>query len=446
MLSIGDLSRSLRRTLCETTEEAAHAHGCVQRKRAFDGATLLQTVILGFLENPDATLRDLCVMAQRRGVTISPQGMSQRFSKELALALQTVLQNMIRTVMTGAAVEIPLLQRFGEVWILDATTIGLPAELADQWRGCGGRVGQGEAAVKVVVELDLVNGTLNGPMLQDGRAQDRSSPLATHRHHLGSLMVRDLGFFRLATLKHHDAHGEYWLSRLMAGTRVTTVDGCCLSQADLFAAQREAVVDMPVTLGVNTQTPARLLAARVPDEIARLRRERMEHNARRKVQQVSQERLDLADWTILITNVPPARLHLDEALALYRARWHIEQLFDLWKTVGGLDRSRSRQPWRVLAEVYAKLIAVVLQHWCILQSTWNVPQRSLFHAARIVRKEVGSLALELDHARKFTERVRVLSTLLKHSGCLNSRKTAPNLNDRLLDPHGTADPLGSSLT
>ena len=66
---------------------------------------------------------------------------------------------------------------------------------------------------------------------------------------------------------------------------------------------------------------------------------------------MSAARLALADWTILVTNVPLALLTLAEALVLLRARWQIERLFALWKQHGHLDQTRSGKPWRVLCEV-----------------------------------------------------------------------------------------------
>jgi len=44
------------------------------------------------------------------------------------------------------------------------------------------------------------------------------------------------------------------------------------------------------------------------------------------------------------------------------ARWQLELLFKLWKQHAGCDESVSRKPYRGAAEVFAKLIAVVLQH------------------------------------------------------------------------------------
>lgn len=438
MPSITSLAPILQQHLTVTATEAAQVTGCVQRVRRFSGATLVQTLVLGFLEAPDASLSELCQLAAARGVSISPQGLAHRFTPELAATLQLVLAGIVREVVAGSAVAIPVLQRFGHVWLLDTTSVTLPDELAGLWAGCGGHAGQGLAGLKVALELDLVTGWLHGPHLQPGRAPDRTSPLCSTPHPAGSLTIRDLGFFRLEGFLDAQEHEEHWLSRLMAGTLVFTLDGQRWTQTALLGSHPGPSLDLPVLLGNRARIPARLLAVRVPAEVAETRRERLQRDARKKGQPVSAERLALAAWTVLVTDLSPAQLSLEEALALLRARWQIEQLFDLWKTHGGLDRSRSCHPWRVLAELYAKLIALVIQHWLILHGDWAAPNRSLVKAARVVRKCVRLLAHALDRIGQLRQVLRMIASMLGHAGRLNPRGKHPNTYQRLLDPAGTA--------
>src|SRR5215470_1463048 len=85
-----------------------------------------------------------------------------------------------------------------------------------------------------------------------------------------------------------------------------------------------------------------------------------------------------------MTNVPRSKLSVAEVLVLLRARWQIERLFRLWKEHTKIDEWRSHNPWRILTELYAKLIAVVIQHWCLLLLTWHTPDRSLLKAAKLL--------------------------------------------------------------
>jgi len=186
-------------------------------------------------------------------------------------------------------------------------------------------------------------------------------------------------------------------------------------------------VDLRVTLGVGHRLPARLLARRVPREVAAARRRRLRAEAKRRGQAVSHARLALADWLIFVTNVPAERLRLDEALVLARARWQIELLFKLWKSHGHLDESRSAHPWRVLCELYATLIAMVIQHWVLLLGCWAFPGRSLVTAAQAVRHHALPLAMA------------TLCACLT-AGCrINPRRTNPNTYQLLLAVPEVAD-------
>jgi hypothetical protein len=196
-----------------------------------------------------------------------------------------------------------------------------------------------------------------------------------------------------------------------------------------------------VQLGARHRLAARLLAVPVPPAVAAARRRKLRAAAREAGRTVSKARLALAGWTLLVTNAPAALLSIAEALVLYRARWQIELLFKLWKQHGHLDEWRSAKPWRILCEVYAKLTALVVQHWCLLVGCWAVPNRSWVQAAQTIRAHavlwVGALAglLPLEEALAY------LARCLQAGGRLNPRRTHPNTYQLLLAP----PPLPSGL-
>jgi sulfur relay (sulfurtransferase) complex TusBCD TusD component (DsrE family) len=172
--------------------------------------------------------------------------------------------------------------------------------------------------------------------------------------------------------------------------------------------------------------PTRLLAVRVPQEVAAARRRRLRAAARKKGRQASATRLALAAWTLLVTNGPSDRLTLREALVLARVRWQIELLLKWWMRHGRVDESRSTKPWRILCEVYAQLLAMLVQHGVWLVSCWAYPHRSLVKAAQTGQKQALHLASTLGSLRRF---LTALSTVQRcvAAGCrMNRRKKHPN--------------------
>ncbi|MGH2603769.1 MAG: IS4 family transposase, partial [Dehalococcoidia bacterium] len=331
MRTIAEVATALQSVLTEIAEAAACATGCVQRVRKFRGATLVQTLVLGWLAQPDATVTQLSQMGVRLGVVASPQALDQRFTPALAACLQQVLEAALAQVLASEPSLIPLVARFRDVAILDSTTIALPDALAAVWPGCGGRTEHGTAAaLKLQILLDLRHGALQGS-LHAGRDQDQTAPELTAALPPGTLRIQDLGYFSLPRLAAWSAAGCGYLSRLKAGVLIFTPDGQRWEAGRLLAAQPGAVIELAVELGVAERLPCRLIAVRVPQAVAAERRRKLRAEARREGQTVSAARVALADWTVLVTNLAADRLAVAEALVLARARWQIELLFKLWK-------------------------------------------------------------------------------------------------------------------
>src|SRR3954452_7003077 len=164
MTTIPKRARTLQNLFTTTADDLAHATGFIQRKRQWTGATFAQTLVFGWLDQPQASLGELAQTAAALGVTISPQGLDQRFTDTAAEFLHQLLQAGVETLITATPVAIPLLRRFTEVTLLDSSTIGLPEALATLWPGKGSSDPQaGNAAVKLTVGLNLVTGRLRGP-------------------------------------------------------------------------------------------------------------------------------------------------------------------------------------------------------------------------------------------------------------------------------------------
>ena len=109
-------------------------------------------------------------------------------------------------------------------------------------------------------------------------------------------------------------------------------------------------------------------------------------------------------------------------------RWQIELVFKLWKEFCKVDESNSQNPWRVLCEIYAKLIGILVQHWIVQNSQWQRKNKSFKKGYNAVRIRTNELFLALESG-ELKNLVKVIEkfTLYFSNGCnQNSRKKHPN--------------------
>jgi hypothetical protein len=396
-MSVSQIMEALQSILEEQACVLARETGFIQRERSFTGADFAQTLIFGWLQEPQARLSGLAQMFERREVSISASGLSQRFTEEAATFMHHLLMRLVEVQIEAAPAEIALLRKFSGVIIEDSSTITLPSELAEVWAGWGGS--GSSAALKLFVQWNLLSGQVQGPLLTAARRNDRRSPFAPEALPAGSLYLADLGFFGLRRLERltqsSQEEARFFLSRLFPTTGVYDACGEAINWREILPQSRDQVKELAVFLGAEVRLPVRLIMIKVSEEVVRQRREHILDVARKHSRQPNEEVLFLAGWTLLVTNVGAEQLSGAEVLVLLRLRWQIERLFRLWKEHGLIDEWRSKKPWRILCEIYAKLCAMLIQHWLLQEGCWADPYRSLVKAAQVVRREANRIMLAL---------------------------------------------------
>ena len=305
MTTIPQVARAMREILTTTAAEAGRATRFVQRTAPLNGATFSQTLGFGFLGNPPATLEELTQTAAAWGIEISPQALEQRFTASAAACLHQVLLAAIARVITAEPVAMPLLERFTAVYGPESSTIILPDIFAAQWHGCGGSTASSSsAALKLQARLEMWTGRLD-VQLQEGRAADRAAVLPGPLP-AGAWRLADLGYWSLEALAALEQHQVFWLSRLPMQTAVYDATGERRERLELLETQAMDIVERAVALGERQRLAARLLAVRVPQDVAETRRRRLRAAARDKGRQVSATRLALAAWTLFVTMCLPS--------------------------------------------------------------------------------------------------------------------------------------------
>lgn len=377
--TIPQLSEILQNLLITDANEIGRSSGFIQRQRKLSGASFAQSLIFGWQATPQASLEDLCQSARVCGVTISPQGLQERLNSPQANEfLYQLLMRAMSYVVVSNGERSDLLTRFNGVYIQDSSQVDLPDLFAATWQG--NQVGQ--ATLKLQTVLNYQQGHLE-LSLASGRQHD--CPLQTVDLPAGSLRLADVGYFKVPVFEQLTEYGVFWVSRVPA--RAGIWSGEQVSHLITWLTKQEAdCIDQMVELTAQ-RLKCRLIAVRVPEEVAEQRRERVRREAKdRKNSQLKSETLRLCEWTVLITNLQPKQLTVNEALCLLRLRWQIELLFKLWKDELSLDEWRSQQPYQILTEVYAKLLLAFIQHWLLVVSCWDDANRSFVKACRVLRK------------------------------------------------------------
>jgi Transposase DDE domain len=376
----------------------------------------------------------LAQMAAQCDADVTPQAIEQRHTQPLVDFLQRLFTGATQRVVGADKALAPLLERFTSVTLLDSSTLTLPDEMQEQFRGCGGSYGSGAAALKLQTELDLRSGALTHVEIEPGRSPDGATSRQHARRGKGSLRISDLGYFSVPVFAAMTAAQEYFLSRLQFGTKVLLWDGNAVDLLTWLSQQNGPFVDQSIVLGQGQRLPCRLIAWRLPREQANRRRHKLRQEMlRKRGSEPSAERLAWCDWTILVTNVPGELLTPPETAVLYRARWQVELLFKRWKSQGLVAELSGATVIRQMVRLWSRLLAAVVQHWLVTASIGGNPTKSLSKACQAVRDFAIRLAGTLNHEAELKRALEAISITLAKT-CRRNPRSKPGTFELLNHP------------
>ena len=425
----------LREILEEASEEAGEAVGFVQRQSKMMAKEFVETLVLGCLEQADASLTDFAQIAADLGVEITGSGIDQRITSKGVELLKSVLERSLKQVVESRPHQPEILRQFNGVYLLDSSYIVLAEHLAELFAGKGG---SGSAAgLKLLVSFEYQGGQVMALDIQSGREPDQNCKLHLAWAKPGSLHLFDLGFFKQETFDQLTQRGAFFVSRYQSQTalywQADDVRGF-----DVLAFLRSLEgdqADIQVYLGSRSRTPVRVLFQRLPADVVTERRRKARRKMKKEGKVPSQRYLALLEWLILITNIPPENLSFEQLFALYRLRWQIEIIFKTWKSEAGLDKLGPWRPERVLAQFYARLIGLTLFHRLIAPLRFACSRELSFSKAfSIWSRHIPALAQAI--ARRWRGVVAILERIegdLSRFALKTSRKKSPSTYQLLLD-------------
>lgn len=389
MKTLTQVAETMQHRLTEVADRIGRESGFVQRQRKLSGGSFVQTLVFGWLAKGDSTMEELSQSAANVGVQVSRQGLDERFTETAANFLRQMVEVSVQCVLRGNPVTTAVIERFEGVYVEDSTVLQLPAALQRVWSGCN------YSALKIAVRWELQQGGLEQVQLQPGREHDQQALLHRLPTPACALQLRDLGYFDLEMLKAQADNGSYWVMRYKVGTHLFTPDAQPIDLLLRLPQSQTQLVDWTILVGAEARLPCRLVAQAVSPETLKQRRKELKAWQHKHQQAASPTKWALLGWDIYLTNAPLALLSTSDVFEVAHVRWQIELLFKLWKSEGLLDVWRTDNPWRILCEVYAKLIALIIQHWLILMGDGHNLSKSLVQMSRTVQKKAWHLAAVL---------------------------------------------------
>src|SRR5713226_5508731 len=284
----------------EPLETLARHSKFIQRSSSkLTGKDFVELMTTEMIEEPAVSLEGLCdlLVDLNPHAEMTPQALHQRINAYAVTYLQEVLQLALRQQLEPICDRLPLgsLTAFGRVRLEDSTQCRLHAKLADALKGSGGSASP--SAVKIDLIYDVMHHRLLEMSLSDGTAADQGRALAIVPHlRPDDLVLRDLGYLSLESLRQIETHGAWYLSRLSKGVEVYLEAHAPAEALDLVAYfqkhyPHDAVIDLPVSLG-QERVSCRLLAYRLPEKVVEERRRKALEDARKKGRTLTQDYLN----------------------------------------------------------------------------------------------------------------------------------------------------------
>ena len=436
MSILAGLAETLQRILGPSLDQLGQDAGLIQRVRKFSGASLVKTIVLTVMKRGQPTPLDYVTTASLLGVHVTQRGLGKRFTPKLVAFLRRVLEELLEQSFDAAPAAVPLLEKFTAVFVGDSTTLALPDDYAAEFPGCGGKSGSGKAALKIQVLWNLATGKLTKLLLEPGRQHDSRSAALEESPPAGSVTIYDLAYFDLKRFRKWACDGAFWISRLQTGTVTRSDDGLAFNLLDHLKRQPAGGrLDEWILLGAEERLKCRVIALRAPQDVAARRRRKAYEKAQKHGQTPSARHLAWCDWTVFVTNCPAELVTWKEVVVLYRSRWQIEIMFKLWKSHNKLATDRAgTSPEQRMAELWAKMIGVLLQHWILLTTSWPQIGRSLWTAAGLIRDRLTILIDALDDLGRLIQKLSELEVAITKIAKVGTRKKEPSWFQLLLNP------------
>lgn len=354
--TISNIPRKIFNFLCQKSEQLGKETKYKQRCSKLTPTAFIKALIsVSFL--PFFDLELFCSVLQEQGIHIKKQSVHERFNSRTELFLKALSSSFLNYFQTEKLPMLHGLEVFTGLNIIDSSSVSLHGALSHLFKGSGGVASK--AALKIQLMFDYIEGQIKEFTLTSGCDNDQGFDNYFNRIEKGALYLMDLGYFKLSSFKKMIDGNAFFVSRLLTGTKLLTLDKQPLDLLATLSASG-SLFSQQLLLGAQSKIPVRLIAQRLPKEIADRRRQKLIKSHKRRGIKPSQESLALQSWSIYITNTTETQIRNEHIHQTYALRWQIELLFKLSKSLMRIHLMNTKNSSRVVVQTYGKFMSMML--------------------------------------------------------------------------------------
>lgn len=366
------LEKSLEQALSEARiDQLAKETGFCKRKRKLTPKRFVEMVLHKTFNGSQESLldhtRELQVLSD---VEIAKQSIDERFSTEAVKFIKALVADQIANNLD---ISYGFLDKFSRVFIHDSTRFKLPDHLKSDYKGYGVKGMSSGGALQFC--FDLRSHQFISAELTPATSNDSLSAVENNWVEPNSLVLRDLGYYKIEGLKQIGAKGGFYISKANPRSHFFDKQGekldarkllCEMNKKGLTHFSRELFIDR------NERLPVRVIFCKVPQSVYEERVRVKNAKSTSRGWKMTEEYRSWCWMNILITNVPQRVLSDDQIKSTYKLRWQIELVFKTWKSHYEIHRVKKVKKERAEVYIYATLLLIMV-HWRIfswLQRQW----------------------------------------------------------------------------
>jgi len=371
-----------------------------QKNSKLSPSSFLITLIIGFLINSKASYEDMCqYILKYEQVKISKQGVWSRVNSKFCIPfMKKCLKFFMEEFQNEQPEIIAKLNQFAAVNIIDSTHISLPNKLKNDFAGFGG--GASDSGLKLQTVLSALDNSI--VHLNETAANKNDQGYKNHLDEIkkNELYLQDLGYYSLDNFKRIHEKDAYFISKMHTNTsfydeksnKINFYNYCKDTSLNIFSFK--------AYLGKYDSIPIRVIVKKAPQEVVDRRMKRAIRESKGK--QLSKDKLALIHWTVYIANISEDKLSDEDIYKIYPLRWQIELLFKVKKSLISINHVSGRKKSRILCEIYAKSMLLILFLHIISPIKRNVERDISLYKSYNKLKNCG-----IDFLRSFTSKYKL---------------------------------------